>query len=226
MVQVYFIFLISLLFSSCASLEGVVSDAELLSKLELNKEGVHSFRGSAYLSFSLNHKKGAVDFLILADSKGNLRMETGSFIGFPLSAMTIYQKKVTYYAIPEEKVYTGGSSLVPQALPFHLTEEELRGLLFFSKKTYVDLKKREQFKLEVFGLKEDESTHFYYPSALRLTYLKTQEYITLRWDGVDLNPSAFSSALFKLDIPPQARIYQWKEGRMTPLLQGSEEEEN
>lgn len=215
---------------SCASLQGyIASEQEVYEKLALNQgQGkVTSFRGVAEITFHLKDQKGSVEAIIIADQKGNLRVETANFFGVPLTVFSIYRGKVTYYIIPEEKIYIGLSSeaMPEKVLPFSLSEADLKGLIFFSKETYDKFKVHSRHKLQFYTFKKDEITDLYYPSGLKLTKRDNEdEFVRIEWDGYDLNPEKLPESLFKLEPPAQARIYAWDQVSIRPLLKGHSEE--
>jgi len=210
--------------TACASLSNVVPDTVVLEKLAMNKEGIHSMRGMGNIYFRLNNKKGSVDTVLLASKKGNLRLETGNHFGVPLMAMTIQNKKLSYYVIPEEKLYVGDAAeLSTRVLPLGITEKDLPGLLFFSKETYLRFKKRAGYKIEFFEIELDTRSKMFYPKGFKITDVKTEEYIAVSWDAFDINPAPFSEALFQIKPGSQVRVYEWKGGKLTPAFQGFDE---
>jgi len=223
----FYVLYLFLLFIHCApSLQNIIQEAEVLEKLEHNAERISSFRGMGRVSFTLDQRNGVAEALIVADKKGNLRIETGNFFGVPLSAMTIQNHKLRYYVIPEEKFYVGEPSekIVSSVLPLGIEESDLRGLLFFSKKTILDFKKRKPFKLDIFKCRHDEKQNLFFPSGFRLTNEKTGEYVQINWEEYDLNPPSFPSKVFQLEKPSQARLIVWGTvPKYSPILQGYEE---
>lgn len=219
-----FLLLTSLFFTQCApSFRDVISDEEVTEKLTHNAERIGSFRGMGRISFKLDQKEGTVELLIVADKKGNLRIETGNFLGVPLSAMTIQNRKLAYYVIPEEKFYVGEPSekIVSSILPLQIEESDLRGLIFFSKNVVQGLKKRKPFKLEIFKCREDEKQNLFYPTGFRLTNEKREEYLEINWEEYDLNPPPFPEKIFKLEKPSQARLIPWGTAKQySPMLKG------
>ncbi len=217
-----FLFLLNL---SCASmLKTVVSEGEVLEKLELNQNKITSFRGGATVDFSLNQKKGSVEVIVVAKNSGEIRLETGNFFGVPLTVLAIKQGKLSYYNISEEKIYVGeAKNLSTVILPLRLSDHDLLGLLLFSKQTVLKLKKDPHFTLEFLGFKKDDEKNAFYPTALKLTNQKSKDFLEVSWEGYDFNPQNLSDELFQIKKPPQARIIYWKEGQTTPLLQGQEE---
>lgn len=218
-----------LVFSQCApSLQNIIEEAEVFEKLEHNAERISAFRGMGRVAFTLNQKNGVVEALMVADKKGNLRIETGNFFGVPLSAMTIRNHRLRYYVIPEEKFYVGEPSekIVSSVLPLGIDEDDLRGLLFFSKKTVVSFKKRKPFKLDIFKCRHDEKQNLFFPSGFRLTNEKTGEYLQINWEEYDLNPPPFPPKVFQLERPPQAKLIVWETvPKYSPILQGYDEVE-
>ncbi len=225
----FFLLFFVVFLSHCApALHNIISDTEVLAKLSHNGEKISSFRGMGRVSFMLNHKQGAVEVLMAADKKGNLRIETGNFFGVPLSAMTIENQRLAYYVIPEEKFYVGEPSqkIIPSVLPLGIEERDLRGLIFFSKKTVEGFKKKKSFKLDIFKCRYDEKQNLFYPTGFRLTDKKTGEYLQINWEEYDLNPPAFPVKIFRLERPPQARLIVWEStGKHSPLLKGYDEAE-
>lgn len=213
--------------SHCApSLQNIISDTEVFEKLNHNAEKISSFRGMARVSFMLDQKKGVVEALVVADKKGNLRIETGNFFGVPLSAMTVQNHKLRYYVISEEKFYVGEPSeeIVSAVLPLGIGESDLRGLLFFSNETIQGFKKRRPFRLDIFKCRHEEKQNLFFPSGFRLTNEKTEEYVQLNWEEYDLNPPPFPGRVFQLKKPPQARLIVWgTTRRYSPVLKGYDE---
>lgn len=222
-----FLLLFSFFLSHCApTLQNIISDSEVFAKLNHNGEKISSFRGMGRVSFRLGQKQGAVEVLIAADKKGNLRIETGNFFGAPLSAMTIQNQKLAYYVIPEERFYVGEPSekIVSSVLPLQIEERDLRGLVFFSKETVEGFKKKKSFKLDIFKCRYEEKQDLFYPTGFRLTDEKTGEYLQIKWEEYDLNPPPFPVKIFRLERPPQARLIVWgSTGKHSPLLKGYDE---
>jgi len=213
---------------SCATaFQGIVSDEEILEKLEFNQERISSFRGMAKVYFSLNGKKGSVETLMLGNQAGDFRIETGNFFGVPLTAMTIWQDTLTYYIIPEEKIYIGkpAEKVATQVLPLGLTPEDVKGLMLFSRRTYTKLKRDRVFKIEFDTLNKDDRTGFYYPAGFKLSRSGTEEYVLVRWEAFDLNPPPFPSSLFQIQKPAQARLYYVVDRHVTPLLKGTDQDD-
>ncbi|MEK7790011.1 MAG: hypothetical protein AAB309_00110 [Deltaproteobacteria bacterium] len=224
--RVFLLFFLIFLPHCAPALHNIISNAEVLAKLNHNGEKISSFRGMGRVSFRLSQKEGAVEVLIVADKKGNLRLETGNFFGVPLSAMTIQNQKLAYYVISEEKFYIGEPSekIVSSVLPLQIEERDLRGLIFFSKETVEGFKKKKSFKLDIFKCRYEEKQNLFYPIGFRLTDEKTGEYLQINWEEYDLNPSPFPAKIFRLERPPQARLMVWgTTEKHSPLLKGYDE---
>jgi len=225
----FIIWVSCLLFIACGpSLQEVVKETELSPAFKHNQEKIHSFRGVARVFFSFGKKKGSVEVLVVSEKPDHLRMETGNFFGVPLSVLTIYQGKVTYYVIPEEKYYVGEAKeqVTQQFLPFELTEENIFGLIYFSQKTYDFFKHHKRFQLDFYEVKEKEELKLFYPRGFKLTDKKTKDTVEWRWDAYDLNPPKFSSMHFKIEKPAQARWIDLRGAHKTsPIFKGEEESE-
>ena len=212
---------------SCApTLQGVVSDADVLEKLSYNNEKIQSFRGMGKAYFSLKEGKGSLELIVVAKKPGDLRIETGNFFGVPLSVITTRENKMQYYDIPYEKFYEGklDSRFLRAILPLNLNQKDLLGLLFFSQKTYEKMKASQKYRLEFIGIQKREKDRFYYPRELRLTNTHTEEFIHMGWEEFDLNPKALKPDLFWVQKPAYAtRIEIGGASRANPLFQGQPE---
>ena len=197
-----------------------VTQEEVSKKLSLNKERISSLRTMGKAQFALKNLEGTVEILLLVEKKGNVRVETGNFFGVPLSALTIRNNRMQYYVISEEKIYQGDpDQLLKAILPFDLTQKDFLGLLLFSGPTVRKFQKNERFELQFYPFKKEGE--LYYPQGLRLTDLKTDEYMEIQWGGIDINPAPFRSQHFKIIPPPQAQVIEWGEKKKTrPLFEG------
>lgn len=211
-------------FISCSSLHNVVSETKLSEALEKNQGKIRSFRGMGKASFSVNKQEGSVEILAIAEKSGRLRIETGTFFNIPLSILTVYEDKLSYYAISEEKYYVGKTSEdnMKYLLPLELTEKDLLGFLFFDKTTIDRFKQNKQYQLEFFELKKNEKQNLYYPEGLKITHVKNGDFLLLSWDEFDLNPSPFSKIHFQFKKPPQAMSIPLSSLRKVPLFKAQD----
>lgn len=210
---------------ACTTLGPLISQEELLEKLLLNQNKIHSFRGVAHVDFQLSGQKGSMEAVVIAEKEGDIRVETGNFFGVPLSVLTISKDKLMYYVMSEEKIYIGKASQMAQdILPLHITDQELLGLLLFSRSTVEKFMKHARLKVDFFSLVFQKDQKIYYPEAIKLTNTARDEYLEIRWEAYDINPSQLSKEHFSIDIPSQVRVYSWSRKKGMPLLQGYDTE--
>lgn len=203
MIRILFVF--TLLIYGCASVpKHVISEVKLQEALKQNADKIVSFRGGGTFSMKFGTKEGSVEALVLAETPGKVRIETGSFLGFPISVLTMRQGKLSYYQIPQEKFYVGKSSMISKVLPFEIKEKDFFGLLFFKKEIFENFKQHPLLKLTVYEMRKDEKHDLFYPGGFKIEDRKTHDFLEVTWEEFDLNPLDISKEHFFLEKPPQA----------------------
>ncbi len=219
--------LITLLLVGCAtSPRQMISDVKVDDALKHNVDKIFSFRGGGKFLIKVGDQEGSVEALILAEKPGSVRLETGNFLGFPVSVLTMYRGQLTYYQIAHEKFYVGKSHLISKILPFEIEEKDFLGLLFFQKKTVDRFKNHPTLKLSIHELRKDEKLNLYYPGGFKIKHKKKGDYVEVMWEEFDLNVPPFSKELFHLDPPAQAdRIVLKSATRLQGVMEDTSQEE-
>lgn len=183
--------------------------------MDQNQEKIKSLRGMARVYFSLPEGKGTVEAIAVVQKPRSLRLETGNFFGFPLTAFTLRQNAFEYYVIPEEKVYVGSLKDVSfnHIFPFSIDIQDLMNIFLFSKKS---LKHPKTYKLHFMRI--EQRGNLYYPLEMRMTDASLNHFIHWTWQEVELNPKALSKEVFELKKPKHARVVPLPTQKTVPMI--------